>query len=81
MTTTDEKELSESYLISDRYLGQQFTDSELVIGLVSAVGTENKKVIDKLHDRFKIFEYTAKDIRISTESVSSFSVSVEKNDE
>lgn len=40
--------------------------SEIVIGIVSAVGTKSKRVIDPLIDRLRIFGYTAEEIRVSS---------------
>ena len=52
-------------------LGRQFLTSginvsELVIGIVSAVGTESKRVTDPLTDRLKGFGYTVEEIRVSS---------------
>lgn len=60
MTTLNESE------ISNKYLGQQFTDAELVIGFVCAVGTEQKIVNDMLCERLNVFGYTTNEIHIST---------------
>lgn len=50
--------------------GTKFTDSELIIGLVGAVGTELKKVIGILSERLKKFDYDAKEIRVSSDIIS-----------
>jgi deoxycytidylate deaminase len=46
-------------------LGQTFADTELVFGLVGAVGTELKKVVDILEERLKVAKYDVKEVRIS----------------
>ncbi|NMO21237.1 cytidine deaminase [Pyxidicoccus fallax] len=54
-------------------LGQTFSESELIIGLVGAVGTELKKVIDTLSDRLKVFGYVVSQIRVSDEIITTIS--------
>lgn len=44
---------------------QNFSDSELIIGLVGAVGTEMSEIISVLEDRLKIVGYTTHKIRVS----------------
>ncbi len=51
------------------FLGQKFTDSELVIGLVGAVGADLRYVIQILEDRFKQFNYESTAIRISQDVI------------
>ena len=48
-----------------KYLESNINDSELVIGIVSAVGTESKRVIDPLKDRLKGFGYEVQEVRVS----------------
>ena len=48
------------------YLTKGVNESELIIGIVSAVGTEYKRVTDPLTDRLQGFGYTVKDIRVSS---------------
>lgn len=48
-----------------KYLESNINDSELVIGIVSAVGTESKRVIDPLKDRLKGFGYEVEEVRVS----------------
>ena len=48
-----------------RYLNSDITESEIVIGIVSAVGTESKRVVDPLKDRIKGFGYAVEEIRVS----------------
>jgi len=47
------------------YLQGNFKDTELIIGIVNAVGTEYKRVLDPLMDRLKGFGYDVKEIRVS----------------
>ncbi len=51
------------------YLGQKFGDSELVIGLVGAVGTELNQVISILRERLKVFKYDPHEIRVSKDII------------
>jgi hypothetical protein len=44
-------------------------ESELVIGLVSAIGTENKQVIDLLTERLNRAGYEVKTIKISRDVI------------
>lgn len=50
-------------------LGPDFRGSELVIGLVGAVGTELSKVIDVLTARLKSFGYQSRQIHISKDII------------
>jgi deoxycytidylate deaminase len=50
-------------------LGNKFKDSELVIALVGAVGTELQKVARILKERLKAFKYIASDISISQDVI------------
>ncbi len=47
---------------------EQF-DSELVIGLVSAVGTENKRVVDLLKESLGVAGYTVHEIKLSQDVI------------
>jgi deoxycytidylate deaminase len=49
-----------------QYLSSKFKDTELVFGIVNAVGTEYKRVLDPLTDRLKGFGYKVKEIRVSS---------------
>lgn len=51
------------------YLGQRFADAELVIGLVGAVGTELKQVIDILMERLAVFKYEPRQVRVSKDII------------
>jgi deoxycytidylate deaminase len=55
--------------VGTQFLGQRFSDSELVFGFVGAVGTELNLVIDILVDRLKTFKYQAVQIRVSTDII------------
>lgn len=59
-------EASEGSSIEFQYLTSGVTESEMVIGIVSAVGTESKRVIDPLRDRIIGFGYTVEEIRVSS---------------
>ncbi len=48
---------------------QPFPDSELVIGLVGAVGTEIKRVVSEIIERLSAFNYQSREIRISQEII------------
>ncbi|BES70020.1 anti-phage dCTP deaminase [Marinobacter nanhaiticus D15-8W] len=48
------------------YLDGVFENSEIVIGLVSAVGTETTRVVTPLKDRLSHFGYDAKEIKVSS---------------
>ncbi len=50
-------------------LGHQYSDSELIIGLVGAVGTELRSVEEKIRERLKAFKYETEDIRISKDVI------------
>lgn len=47
------------------YLNGTFEESELVIGIVTAVGTETARVVTLLQDRLRHFGYEAEEIRVS----------------
>ena len=51
--------------IERRYLTTGINEGELVIGIVSAVGTEYKRVTEPLVDRLKGFGYSVQEIRVS----------------
>mgnify|MGYP000182770767 CR=1 FL=1 len=51
--------------IERKYLKSIINDSELIIGIVSAVGTESKRVIDPLKDRLTGFGYDVEEVRVS----------------
>lgn len=46
-------------------LGQTFADTELVFGLVGAVGTEQNKAVEILKERLNVAKYEVKEVRIS----------------
>ncbi len=49
-----------------QYLATGVNEGELVIGIISAVGTESKHLIDALKDRLIPFGYTSEEIRVSS---------------
>lgn len=53
-----------------KFLSQKYDDSEIVIGLVGAVGTQYQTVKDILTQRLKvIFKYNVEDVKISKEII------------
>jgi len=52
--------------ISTQYLDGEFEGSEIIIGVVSAVGTEVTRVITPLIDRLSGFGYEVKEIKVSS---------------
>jgi cytidine deaminase len=52
--------------ISSQYLNGNFENSEIVIGIVSAVGTEVTRVITPLRDRLTRFGYQVEEIKVSS---------------
>jgi deoxycytidylate deaminase len=66
------KELSKEViqdLESRAVLGHRYSDSELVIGLVGAVGTELKKLEEIVIERLKAFKYETEQIRVSNDGI------------
>ena len=63
MTTAENKEVPTS--IEALFLQRKFQDTELIIGIVNAVGTESNRVLDPLKDRLKGFGYSVEKIRVS----------------
>jgi deoxycytidylate deaminase len=61
-TTIDRNKFEEEI---GEILGRKFTDSELIVGLIGAIGTELKAIVDELVSRLKIYNYSSKEIRIS----------------
>jgi deoxycytidylate deaminase len=56
----------ESESVVRAYLNGVFENSEIVIGLVSAVGTETARVVTPLKDRLSHFGYDATEIKVSS---------------
>jgi cytidine deaminase len=48
------------------YLQGHFKDTELVIGIVNAVGTEYKRVLEPLKDRLIVLGYAVEEVRVSS---------------
>lgn len=67
-TETPEKRsiTSDQISLEQQYLTSGVNDGELIIGVVSAVGTESKRVIEPLTDRLKGFGYSVEEIRVSS---------------
>ncbi|MBS1161351.1 MAG: cytidine deaminase [Proteobacteria bacterium] len=68
VTQVPEEKPSDDNAVSPEqlYLHGNFKDTELVIGIVNAVGTEYKHVLDPLKDRLKGFGYAVEEIRVSS---------------
>lgn len=58
--------ISEELDISTQYLQGSFNQSEIIIGIVSPVGTEVSRVVTPLIDRLKQFGYCASEIKLSS---------------
>jgi len=58
-----------SSLSSEAFLGGKFTQSELVIGLVGAVGANLNDASSAIEERLEIFGYTTKIINISSDII------------
>lgn len=52
--------------ITSEYLQGNFVNSEIIIGIVSAVGTETHRVITPLKDRLERFGYKVEEIKVSS---------------
>ena len=48
-----------------RSFERSYTDTEIVIGLVGTVGSQQKRVVEALADRLKTFNYEAREIHVS----------------
>ena len=46
-----------------------YTDTEIAIGLVGAVGTPHKHVVEILSERLKAFKYETSEIRVSRDVI------------
>jgi deoxycytidylate deaminase len=51
------------------FLGDSFSDSEIVIGLVGAVGTELNKIVEILEERLQSYGYKTLEIRVSRDII------------
>jgi len=67
-TSNDQDQISNTE-ISNEFLGGQYCDSELIIGLVGAVGTDLSQVIRAMTERLKHMGYTSHEIRISKDII------------
>lgn len=56
-----------------------YTDTEIVIGLVGAVGTPHKYVVDILNERLKLYNYQTKEIRVSLNVIHSLYKDIPNN--
>lgn len=66
----DEDSIAESVNSVSEVLEQNFSDSELIIGLVGAVGTDLERVTRILRDRLVAFNYETQEIKISKDIIS-----------
>lgn len=66
LTKVTEKTAVAETNISMQYLKGDFVNSEIIIGVVSAVGTETTRVITPLVDRLNQFGYTTTEIKVSS---------------
>jgi deoxycytidylate deaminase len=55
--------------VDDYLIGQRFSDSELVIGLVGAVGADLEAVIKVIEERLRIFKYSVSQVRVSSDII------------
>lgn len=62
----DVKPCDQKNTLERLYLSGSFKDTELVVGIVNAVGTEYKRVLEPLKDRLKGFGYQVEEIRVSS---------------
>ncbi|SDY75095.1 anti-phage dCTP deaminase [Nitrosomonas sp. Nm33] len=58
--------ISKSDSLERKYLTSGVNEGELIVGIVSAVGTESNRVIAPLTDRLRGFLYTVEEIRVSS---------------
>lgn len=65
-TSTSNKNLVKNNSIELQYLTTGINKGELIIGIVSAVGTETKRVTDPLVDRLRGFGYVVEEVRVSS---------------
>ncbi|PVZ39333.1 anti-phage dCTP deaminase [Pseudomonas sp. CC120222-01a] len=65
------KKLSaEESAINSSFLDDSYSDSELVIGLVGAIGTDLRVVCQLIEERLKAFSYVTQQIKISSDVIS-----------
>lgn len=53
----------------EEFLNWAYQDSEIVIGLVGAVGTQKKRIVEMLTERLKAYKYTAEEISVSKQVI------------
>lgn len=61
-----ESSSANSESVGKAYLNNRFDNSEIIIGIVSAVGTETLRVITPLRDRLTHFGYHTEEIKVSS---------------
>lgn len=66
MKNIEKNKKEEQIDYADLYLKGEFRDTELIIGIVNAVGTESSRVLETLKNRLKSFKYLVKEIRVSS---------------
>jgi len=57
------------YKDKEEFLNWTYQDSELVIGLVGAVGTEQQRIVQIIKDRLKAYRYETEEIRVSRDVI------------
>lgn len=72
---------AESMTSDQQFLNWTYKDSELVIGLVGAVGTDKHLIIKILRERLRIYNYDVVEISISKDVISKIYGKVDKRDE
>lgn len=65
------KEIYESVL-HEKHLNESYSDSEVVIRRIGAVDTERTEIKQIITERFKKFNYSSEEIRISKDIISLF---------
>ncbi|MDN3608722.1 anti-phage dCTP deaminase [Vibrio ostreicida] len=63
---------TEESVLHEEHLNGSYSDSEIVIGLVGAVGTELTAIKQIITDRLETFNYSFEEIRISQDIISLF---------
>lgn len=59
-------------VLHEEHLNGSYSDSEIVIGLVGAVGTELTAIKQIIKERLATFNYSSEEIRISQDIISLF---------
>lgn len=54
----------------EEFINWTYQDSEIVIGLVGAIGTKQKRIVEIISDRLKAYNYLAEEISVSQDVIS-----------